>query len=292
VNAELLFQLKALLLGMIEGLTEFIPISSTAHLLILGQWLGFPSDQHKVFEVVIQFGSILAVVWLFRARLWQLLRGVLTGQRQERLFCRNLLIAFMPAVLVGLLVISAIKTLYNWPWVFVATLGLGGVLMLWVERKPAWAKTSGQTPSKQAPGNQTAVNQHATAHTLEQITWQQALAVGCAQCLAMIPGTSRSGATIIGGMLAGIERKTATEFSFFLAMPTMLAATVYDLYKHGATLTGDQMQAIALGFVAAFFSALLIVRAVLRFVSRHTYRPFAWYRIGLAAVLAGWLWMV
>jgi len=286
MNADLLFQLKALLLGLIEGLTEFIPVSSTAHLLILGQWLDFSSGDAKVFEVVIQFGSILAVIFLFRVRLWQLLRGVLTGNQQEIVFCRNLLIAFLPAVLVGLVVISAIKTLYHWPWVFVVTLSLGGALMLWVERRPAYSKKS-----PPAYAHQTATNQHATAHALEQITWKQALFVGCAQCLAMIPGTSRSGATIIGGMLAGIERKTATEFSFFLAMPTMLAATVYDLYKHGASLSTDQIQAIFLGFIAAFLSALFVVKAVLRFVSRHTYRPFAWYRIALAAVLAGWLLM-
>jgi len=285
VTPDLLFQLKALLLGVVEGLTEFIPISSTAHLLILGRWLSFSSGDAKVFEVVIQFGSILAVIWLFRARLWQLLRGVLTGQRQEVLFCRNLLIAFLPAVVVGVAVIGFIKTLYGWPWVFVVTLSAGGVLMLWVERRPR----HGQTGGGQNSDGKTVTNQRATAHALEQISWKQALAVGCAQCLAMVPGTSRSGATIIGGMLAGIERKTATEFSFFLAMPTMLAATVYDLYKHGASLSFEQTQAIALGFVAAFFSALFIVRTVLRFVSRHTYRPFAWYRIGLAAVLAGWL---
>jgi len=204
MNADLLFQLKALLLGLVEGLTEFIPVSSTAHLLILGQWLDFSSGDAKVFEVVIQFGSILAVIFLFRARLWQLLRGVLTGNQEEICFCRNLLIAFLPAVLVGLVVISAVKALYHWPWVFVVTLSLGGGLMLWVERKPAYAKNTQDAQSHDA--HQTATNQHATAHTLEQITWKQALAVGCAQCLAMIPGTSRSGATIIGGMLAGIER--------------------------------------------------------------------------------------
>ncbi|HUH39626.1 MAG TPA: undecaprenyl-diphosphate phosphatase, partial [Castellaniella sp.] len=136
---------------------------------------------------------------------------------------------------------------------------------------------------------ETEVSQHASAHALEQITWKQALAVGCAQVLAMVPGTSRSGATIIGGMLAGIDRRTATEFSFFLAMPTMLAATVYDLYKHGAALNQGQALAIVVGFLAAFFSALILVRMVLAFVSRRTYRPFAWYRIGLACVVAVWV---
>ncbi len=156
--------------------------------------------------------------------------------------------------------------------------------MLWVERKPQYAKNTSDTDQ-----GETATSQKATAFALEEITWKQALVVGFAQCVAMVPGTSRSGATIIGGMLAGIQRKTATEFSFFLAMPTMLAATVYDLYRNGASLSADQGTAIIVGFVAAFFSALFLVKAVLRFVSSRTYRPFAWYRIGLGAVLFVWL---
>ncbi len=280
MEATAVYYLKALILGVLEGLTEFIPVSSTAHLLIVGEWLNFSSDDHKVFEVVIQFGSILAVIWLFRQRLWQLVHGVFTGKRDELLFCRNLLIAFMPAVVVGMLIIQYIKqVLYNQPMVFVFTLVIGGLIMLWVERRPGYAKDSNETVS----------GQRATAHRLEEISWRQALAVGLAQCLAMVPGTSRSGATIIGGMMAGIQRKTATEFSFFLAMPTMLAATVYDLYKHGSALSSDQAGAIAIGFVAAFLSALVVVRAVLRFVSKRTYRPFAWYRIALGGVLLIWL---
>ena len=274
------YYLKALFLGILEGLTEFIPVSSTAHLLIVGDWLNFSSGNYKVFEVVIQFGSVLAVIWLYRQRIWQLVHGVFTGDRQELLFCRNLLIAFLPAVIVGVMIIEYIKTvLYNQPMVFVFTLVVGGLIMLWVERRPGFAKNSQETVSAQ----------HATAHSLEDISWKQALAVGLAQCLAMVPGTSRSGATIIGGMLAGIQRKTATEFSFFLAMPTMLGATVYDLYKHGAMLSSDQLGAIGVGFVAAFISALIVVRAVLRFVSKRTYRPFAWYRIALGGVLLIWL---
>lgn len=280
MEATAIFYLKALVLGVLEGLTEFIPVSSTAHLLIAGEWMNFSSGDYKVFEVVIQFGSILAVIWLFRERVWQLISGVFTGQREELLFCRNLLIAFLPAVVVGVMIIQYIKlVLYNQPMVFVFTLVVGGLIMLWVERRPGYAKDSQETVS----------NLRATAHRLEDISWKQALAVGLAQCLAMVPGTSRSGATIIGGMVAGIQRKTATEFSFFLAMPTMLAATVYDLYKHGSTLTSDQTGAIAIGFVAAFVSALIVVRAVLQFVSKHTYRPFAWYRIALGGVLLIWL---
>jgi undecaprenyl-diphosphatase len=174
--------------------------------------------------------------------------------------------------------------LFHHQIVFVFTLVLGGLLMLWVERKPQYAKHTADSDQ-----GETATSQKATAFALEEITWKQALVVGFAQCVAMVPGTSRSGATIIGGMLAGIQRKTATEFSFFLAMPTMLAATVYDLYRNGASLSSDQSTAIIVGFVAAFFSALFLVKAVLRFVSSRTYRPFAWYRIALGGVLFVWL---
>lgn len=275
------FYLKALFLGVVEGFTEFIPVSSTAHLLILGDWINFSSGDNKVYEVVIQFGSILAVMWIFRARLWQLLQGVISQERSELMFARNLIIAFLPAAVIGALAIGFIKSMFLNPAVFVFTLIAGGLLMLWVERKPHYAKHA----------DETVASQHATSHTLEDITWKQALVVGFAQCVAMVPGTSRSGATIIGGMLAGIQRKTATEFSFFLAMPTMLAATVYDFYKHGGVLSDQQLTGIAIGFVAAFLSALVVVRAVLNFVSRHTYRPFAWYRIGLGLVVMTWLYL-
>ncbi len=284
------FMLKALFLGLIEGFTEFIPVSSTAHLLIIGDWIGFSSGSDKVFEVVIQFGSILAVMWIFRARLWQLIHGTFTGVRSEVMFTRNLLIAFLPAAVIGALAIKYIKMLFHSPGVFVFTLIVGGMIMLWVERKPQYAKKiDGEPADARSVQDDSRASQLATAHSLEEITWKQALVVGFAQCLAMVPGTSRSGATIISGMIAGIQRKTATEFSFFLAMPTMLAATVYDLYRNSSALNDTQMTAIAVGFVAAFVSALIVVRAVLRFVSRRTYRPFAWYRIGLGIVVFIWL---
>ncbi|HJH24446.1 MAG TPA: undecaprenyl-diphosphate phosphatase [Paenalcaligenes hominis] len=276
------YLLKALFLGVIEGFTEFIPVSSTAHLLLLVEWISFPSDANKVFEVVIQFGSIMAVIWLFRARIMQLIKGVLNGDPTERVFMRNLVIAFLPAAVIGALTIKYIKMLFHSPMVFVFTLIGGGLIMLWVERKPAYAKQLDHSAV-------TATTARATSHQIEQITWRQALVVGFAQCLAMVPGTSRSGATIIGGMLSGIDRKAATEFSFFLAMPTMLAATVYDLYRNGAALSTEQTWAIVVGFIAAFFSALVLVKAVLYFVSKHTYRPFAWYRIGLGVVVLIWL---
>lgn len=287
-----LFLLKAAFLGIIEGLTEFLPISSTAHLLIIGDWINFVSSSDKVFEVVIQFGSILAVMWVFRQRLWQLIRGTFSGDRTELLFTRNLLIAFLPAAVIGALMISYIKALFHNPAVFVFTLVGGGLLMLWVERKPQYAKFEDESGKVASYGKGDSVTSlRATANTLEDITWKQALIVGFAQCVAMVPGTSRSGATIIGGMLAGIQRKTATEFSFFLAMPTMLAATVYDLYRNAGALSGTEVNAILIGFVLAFLSALVVVRAVLSFVSRHTYRPFAWYRIALGGVVMMWLLM-
>lgn len=268
---------KAFFLGIVEGITEFLPISSTGHLILFGDWINFESNEAKVFEVVIQLGSILAVVWIFRGRLFQLIKGTLQRDPVEMSFTRNLLIAFLPSAIIGLLFIKAIKALFFHPGVVVVTLVLGGLIMLWVERRrPATG-----------PGAPLLANQ---VQSLEKITWKQALVVGCAQCLAMVPGTSRSGSTIIAGMLAGIQRKTATEFSFFLAMPTMLAAAVYDMYKHADLLTQQDMMAIAVGFVSAFVCALLVVRAILVFVSKHTYRAFAWYRIALGLVVGFWLW--
>ncbi|MCD8504796.1 MAG: undecaprenyl-diphosphate phosphatase [Burkholderiaceae bacterium] len=259
--------LKALLLGIVEGATEFLPISSTGHLILVGAWIDFQSSESKVFEVVIQLGAILAVVWIFRQRVWQLLSGAYKRDTVELALMRNIAIAFLPAAIIGAIFISSIKALFFHPGVVVVTLVIGGIIMLWVERPNAL---------KKAP----------TALSLETISWKQALAVGCAQCLAMIPGTSRSGSTIIGGMIAGIERKTATEFSFFLAMPTMFAAAIYDSYKHAAELSQTDILAIAVGFVMAFLSALLVVRGLLAFLTKHTYRVFGWYRIVLGLVVA------
>jgi len=259
--------LKAFILGIVEGVTEFIPVSSTGHLILVGKWINFESTESKVFEVVIQLGAILAVIWLFRARVFQLLRGSIQRDPVELAFMRNLIIAFLPAAIIGGIFIKSIKALFFHPGVVVVTLFIGGLIMLWVERPRAQRREPSAT-------------------SLETISWKQALGVGLAQCVAMIPGTSRSGATIIGGMIAGIERKTATQFSFFLAMPTMLAAALYDTYKHMAEITQVDALAIVIGFSAAFISALFVVRAVLAFVSRHTYRAFGWYRIMLSLVVA------
>ena len=276
--------IKAFFLGILEGLTEFIPVSSTGHLILVGDWIQFSSDQGKVFEVVIQFGAILAVIWIFRARIWKLVHGTITGVPGERIFMRNLLIAFFPAAIIGAIFIKAIKALFYHPGVVAVTLIIGGLIMLYVERR------SKATPSGGAPhADDTVTESRATAHSVEEITWKQALGVGAAQCLAMIPGTSRSGATIIGGMVAGIQRKVATEFSFFLAMPTMLGAAVYDGYKNFGLLNDQAMTAIGVGFIGAFISAIFVVRAVLRFVANHTYRPFAWYRIALGIIVGIWV---
>ncbi|ANN66094.1 undecaprenyl-diphosphate phosphatase [Bordetella bronchialis] len=277
-----LYLIKAFFLGIIEGLTEFIPVSSTGHLILIGDWINFQSSSAKVFEVVIQFGSILAVMWIFRGRLWQLIHGTLTGVRSEMMFTRNLLVAFLPAAVIGAIFIHAIKNLFYHPGVVAATLVLGGLVMLYVERHTH--RTRGAAAG--AGGDDSASSVRATAHRLEDISWKQALGVGVAQCVAMIPGVSRSGSTIIGGMIAGIQRKTATEFSFFLAMPTMLGAAVYDSYRNMSVLSQHDVVGIAVGFVAAFLSAMVVVRAVLRFVANHTYRVFAWYRIALGIVVA------
>ena len=268
--------IKAFILGIVEGITEFLPISSTGHLIIVGKWIEFTSTEGKVFEVVIQLGSILAVMWIFRARLIKMITGTLKRDPVEVAFTRNLIIAFLPSAVIGFLFIKMIKALFFQPAVVVVTLILGGLIMLWVER----VRQPGQANLRVV-----------TATTLESISWKQALIVGFAQCLAMIPGTSRSGSTIIGGMLAGIERKTATEFSFFLAMPTMLAAASYDMYKNAGLISQADMLAIAVGFVTAFLSALFVVRAILTFISKHTYRAFGWYRIVLGVIVGVWLYL-
>lgn len=275
MDEGLLHLVKAFFLGIIEGLTEFIPVSSTGHLILIGDWINFKSSDGKVFEVVIQLGAILAVMWIFRTRLGKLIGGTLRGERQEVMFARNLIVAFIPAAVVGAIFISQIKSIFYHPAVVATTLIIGGFIMLYVERN------SGNRSEPQ----QTAADARATSYSLEQISWKQALGVGVAQCVAMIPGVSRSGSTIIGGMIAGIQRKTATEFSFFLAMPTMLGAAIYDMYRNYHLLTQHDLAAIAVGFVAAFLSAMLVVRAVLRFVANHTYRGFAWYRIALGLVV-------
>jgi undecaprenyl-diphosphatase len=254
---------KALVLGVVEGLTEFLPISSTGHLIVAGEAIDFKSIDGRIFEVVIQLGAILAVCWAYRSRIGQLLRGVAAGNPAERRFAQNIMLAFLPAAATGAVLIGPIKTILFNPLTVAVALIVGGIVILLVERRQ-------YTPR---------------IETVDDMSWKDALKVGCAQCIAMIPGTSRSGATIMGGLIFGLSRKTATEFSFFLAMPTMLGAAAYDTWRNRNLLTGDDLALLAVGFAAAFISALVAVKALIRFVSGHSFVPFAWYRIGFGLLI-------
>ncbi|HEY8330673.1 MAG TPA: undecaprenyl-diphosphate phosphatase [Pseudomonas sp.] len=259
--------IQALILGIVEGLTEFLPISSTGHQIIVADLIGFGGDRAKAFNIIIQLGAILAVVWEFRQRIFGVICG-LPRERQAQRFTANLLIAFFPAVILGLAFADLIEHwLFN-PITVASALVIGGVVMLWAEKR-----------------------QHAIeVDTVDDMSWKHALKIGCAQCLAMIPGTSRSASTIIGGLIFGLSRKAATEFSFFLAMPTMVGAAVYSGYKHRALFeNGADLPVFALGFVTSFVFAMLAVRALLKFIASHSYAVFAWYRIGFGLlILATW----
>jgi len=255
---------KALLLGIVEGLTEFLPISSTGHLILAGALLGFDDEKAKVFEIVIQVGAVLAVVWEYRARFARVLRG-LFGEVSERRFATNLLVAFTPAAVLGLLLGKYIKQLLFRPIVVALAFIVGALVILWAERR-----------------------KHATRiESVEEITALDALKIGLAQTLALIPGTSRSGATIIGGLVIGLSRKAAAEFSFFLAVPTLCAAAAYDALKHRSLFTKEDLGLFAVGLLAAFVSAFLCVRWLLRYVGHHDFRAFAWYRIAFGLVVLG-----
>ncbi|MGE4222289.1 MAG: undecaprenyl-diphosphate phosphatase [Vicinamibacterales bacterium] len=252
----------AIVQGLVEGLTEFLPISSTGHLIVSGSLLGFNGDKAKVFNVVIQSGAICAVCWHYRHRLASVVGGVWHDASAQR-FAGNILLAFMPAAVLGLLFSDYIKQfLFNPVTVALAFIG-GGLLILWAENR-----------------------QHTTTVSdMEAAGWKDALKVGCAQCLALIPGTSRSGATIIGALLCGFSRNAAAESSFFLAIPTIFAATLYDGWQNRALVGDGDLTMLAVGFVAAFASALVAVRGLLRFIASHTFRIFAWYRIAFGVVI-------
>lgn len=258
--------LQALILGIVEGLTEFLPISSTGHLILAGHLLDFNDDRGKLFEIVIQSGAILAVCWEYRARIGHVLSHLGSDRDAQRLVM-HLAIAFMPLAILGLLFGDAIKThLFN-PLTVACILVLGGIVILWAEKR----------------------EHRIRVNRVEDLTPRDALLLGLAQALALIPGTSRSGATIIGGLLFGLSRRTATEFSFFLAIPTLLLATVYQLYKERALLTVDDLGLWVVGFISAFVSAFLCVRWLLRYIAHHDFTVFGWYRIGFGLlVLATW----
>jgi undecaprenyl-diphosphatase len=263
--------IKAALMGVVEGLTEFLPISSTGHLILAGALLGFNDDKAKVFDIAIQTGAIGAVILVY----WQKIRTTLVAlptDAQARQFAVNVLIAFVPAVLLGLLFGKAIKAHLFTPMVVASTFILGGVVILWAERRQA-----------QLPG---AVR----IQEVDDMSWKDALKVGLVQCLAMVPGTSRSGATIIGGMLMGLSRKAATDFSFYLAIPTLIGAGAYSLFKERALLSWADVPMFGVGLLASFVSAWLCVRWLLRFIATHSFTGFAWYRIvfGLVVLATAW----
>ncbi|QRQ89110.1 undecaprenyl-diphosphate phosphatase [Cupriavidus oxalaticus] len=279
---EIALALKAVILGIVEGLTEFLPISSTGHLILAGQLLDFNDEKGKVFEIVIQFGAILAVCWEFRARIGSVVRGLGSEPKAQR-FAINVVIATAPAIILAFIFGKWIKAhLFNPISVALAFI-VGGVVILLAEWRDARRGTVSHPQ-----GNALLEAAKAGAPRIESVddlNWRDALKVGLAQCFALVPGTSRSGATIIGGMLFGLSRQVATEFSFFLAIPVIFGATVYELYKARALLDGDDLGIFAVGFIFAFLSAFLCVRWLLRFVATHDFKPFAWYRIAFGIVV-------
>lgn len=272
---DLTLAIQALIMGIVEGLTEFLPISSTGHLILAGSLLSFTGDKVKVFEIAIQTGAMLAVCWEYRVRITSVATGLLTERKAQK-FAVNLVIAFVPAAVLGFAFSKSIKTFLFNPMSVAAAFIVGGLVILWVERRK---KT-------------TAV--HVRVDTVDDMSALDAFKVGCAQAFALIPGTSRSGATIIGGMLFGLSRKASTEFSFFLAIPTLFGATVYSVYKDRALLSAADLPMFTVGTISAFISAFLCVRWLLRYISTHDFTIFAWYRIvfGIIVIITastGWV---
>lgn len=265
---DVLLLVKAAIMGIVEGLTEFLPISSTGHLILAGSLLGFDDAKAKVFDIAIQTGAIFAVILVY----WQKIRDTLVAlpsQRQAQRLVLNVLIGFVPAVVLGLLFGKAIKAHLFTPVVVASTFIIGGFIILWAERRPPSATR---------------------IQSVDDMTPLDALKVGLVQCLAMVPGTSRSGSTIIGGMLLGLSRKAATDFSFFLAIPTLIGAGVYSLYKERALLSAPDLPMFVTGLVFSFLSAWLCVRWLLRYISTHSFVPFAYYRIvfGIVVLVTAW----
>jgi undecaprenyl-diphosphatase len=260
--------LTAAILGLVEGLTEFLPVSSTGHLIVAASLLNYTGDKAKLFEIVIQAGAILAVCWEYRRKLVGVAAGLFSDRAAQR-FAINLGVAFLPAAILGLTFSRLIKAHLFAPVPVASAFVVGAFVILWAERR-----------QRRNPGT-------VRIESVDQMRWSDALKIGFAQALALIPGTSRSGATIIGGMLFGLSRPAATEFSFFLAIPTLLAATGYELVRNRNLLVADDLAMIGVGFVVAFISALLVVRWLLRYVAHHDFVPFAWYRIAFGLVIIG-----
>ena len=259
--------LTIILLGIVEGLTEFIPVSSTGHLVLAGALLGFDSESAGTFEIVIQLGAILAVIVLYWRRFYDVLIGLFRRDPGAWLFTRNVLLGVVPSMAIGFIVYDYVKAMLESPAIVAVALIVGGIAILFIERlvkRPRW-------------------------ESVEAMSWTTALGVGFIQCLSMIPGVSRSGATIIGALSLGVERRTAAEYSFFLAIPTMVAASGYDLLKSGAQLSEGAWETIAIGFVVSFLVALVVIRWFIAIVSRMGFAPFAWYRIVVGGVALAWL---
>ena len=269
---DLMLLAKAAVMGLVEGLTEFLPISSTGHLILAGALLGFDDEKAKVFDIAIQTGAIFAVILVYWEKIYATVKA-LPYQAEAQRFVLNVFIAFFPAVILGLLFGKFIKeNLFN-PWVVATTFIVGGFIILWAERRP---------PST------------IRIRAVEDMRGRDALMVGLVQCLAMIPGTSRSGATIIGGMLLGLSRKAATDFSFFLAIPTLIGAGAYSLYKERALLSVEDVPMFATGLVVSFISAWICVRWLLKYIASHSFEIFAWYRIafGLVVLFTAWTGLI
>ena len=265
---DLMLLAKAAAMGVVEGLTEFLPISSTGHLILAGALLGFDDDKAKVFDIAIQTGAIFAVILVY----WEKIRSTAKAFRYQveaQRFVLNVFIGFLPAVVLGLLFGKLIKEHLFTPWVVATTFIVGGFIILWAEKRP---------PSS------------VRIRAVEDMRGRDALWVGLVQCLAMIPGTSRSGATIIGGMLLGLSRKAATDFSFFLAIPTLIGAGVYSLYKERAMLSVEDIPMFATGLVVSFISAWICVRWLLKYIASHSFEIFAWYRIAFGMVVLATAW--
>ncbi|HKR16503.1 undecaprenyl-diphosphate phosphatase [Rhizorhapis sp.] len=259
--------LTVILLGIVEGLTEFIPVSSTGHLVLAGELLGFENKASGTFEIVIQLGAILAVLVLYWKRFWDVLLGLGRANPAAIAFTRNLALGFLPSAVIGLIIYKMVKAMLETPIITAIALIVGGIAILAIER---------------------AVKKPHT-FLVEGMGWKTALGIGIIQCLSMIPGVSRSGATIMGALSLGVERKTAAEFSFFLAVPTMLAASAYDLLKTGASLGEDDWTAIAWGFIVSFVVAVAVIKWFIAVVSKFGFAPFAWYRIVAGSIALVWL---
>jgi undecaprenyl-diphosphatase len=263
---------KAAVMGVVEGVTEFLPVSSTGHLILAGSLIGFTDDtirSAKLFEIVIQAGAIVAVMIVYWQRLREALAGLTGADARQRRFLVNVLIGFLPAAVLGVLFNHAIKAYLFTPAVVAATFILGGIVILWAERRPASS---------------------VRVRSVDDLTPLDALKVGLAQSFALVPGTSRSGATIIGGMLFGLSRRAATDFSFFLAIPTLIGASVYSLWKERGALSDADLPVLAVGTLVSFLMAWVVVRWLLRYISTHSFVPFAWYRIafGLVVLVTWW----